>query len=757
MKISSYLSAEANEILKNNPNVQKRVEADIARLSEEAMTEATAEYEKQLNIQKLAEEKEKPKVKPKIVEPHSEKSEASSSKNVPKETYPSIEDKPQMANVEKTRRLIPTIQIEETIAPPVVEAPIPKIEPKVDVPKEFHGKFSNFTPPIDVPKEFHGKFSNFTPQVDVPREFHGKSSPFTPPERITTIDTSIVQPSNNPLVNESPTSSASPSKRESVKKVHQEIHKQLSENSLKGFFDKGNLKSFDVESTGLDTKSKDFNKRDKIWQVGLAVDGKPGADLHVDPFFAFNKEGKSAPMRYSEKKATRLLRESAGQFSEKAFKEGNFNQFLSDYRNRKVETLGSALSKTFENVSPSDVIVLQNMNFENKIIKSSVDMGILDKSVYEEIASKMQTTSLTDSGETLHLFERPSEVQRKMRQADMIFSTQYLASGDDKVFNRYLNLVNSSMVSYEEAILNNSRTGAVAVELMDITKAFYANAADKGLLSKESATLGLSIDFLSQALYGEAEKHTAHADAELTNRLFKDLWAMTEELSSGKELSNTTLESIQKIKDAQPNEVNKKFVSTVRSVLEDFNKEGSTKLSNNLSWYSPEVSLKENGEYISLDKVAVAKKKRTNQLSEALENVLSRYSQYSEDINGFNRQNYVKDLLKDSTNSYKDLFERVDADYFKEIGISSETFKGDIVVPASNRPSRFNIGDDSWLERNKKKLGIGAAAALLYMWNQDRPNPVEKDYSNVSQNFYDEQYLGSAFVDFDERNKHFMM
>ena len=40
---------------------------------------------------------------------------------------------------------------------------------------------------------------------------------------------------------------------------------------------------------------------------------------------------------------------------------------------------------------------------------------------------------------------------------------------------------------------------------------------------------------------------------------------------------------------------------------------------------------------------------------------------------------------------------------------------------------------------------------------QSRPEPIEKNTDNVSENFYDEQYLGSAFVDFRERNKHYMM
>ena len=51
--------------------------------------------------------------------------------------------------------------------------------------------------------------------------------------------------------------------------------------------------------------------------------------------------------------------------------------------------------------------------------------------------------------------------------------------------------------------------------------------------------------------------------------------------------------------------------------------------------------------------------------------------------------------------------------------------------------------------------GIGAGLATMAF--TQRPHPQDERYSNVSEQFYDEQYLGTAFVDFKERNKHYMM
>ena len=60
-------------------------------------------------------------------------------------------------------------------------------------------------------------------------------------------------------------------------------------------------------------------------------------------------------------------------------------------------------------------------------------------------------------------------------------------------------------------------------------------------------------------------------------------------------------------------------------------------------------------------------------------------------------------------------------------------------------------------EKTRNKVLIGGALGLGAMAMTTRPAPVEQDTSNVSENFYDEQYLGTAFVDFKERNKHYMM
>ena len=563
-------------------------------------------------------------------------------------------------------------------------------------------------------------------------------------------------------------SSAKPNSQKPPKQVHKEIHREVQQNSLSQFFkDKERLKAFDIETTSLLNKGKNYQNRAKIWQIGLAVDSDTqeisGHQTHTNPFFSFDKNNKVSKVTKTTKDAEKSLRTSNGRFSERAFSQGNFTGFLKDYNTGKIESLDSALKSMFDKVNKSDVLVLQNMNFENKTLKSQVEMGILSRDTYNHIANKMNSVSLNKQGEVLHLFERPFEVQRKMRRADLIFNTEYMFSRDNSSFKEYRELLNSAMSSYAESINNPKREGAVAIELMDITKSFLANAAEKGYIEKETVGLGLNLDFLSQAMYGKMEEHTALADADLTNKVFKDLWSMNEELIHGTE-SEGTKAVLSNIKAAQPEEVNKRFISTVRSVLDDFLTTGETNLSNRMAWYNPEVALKEGNDIKVLPEVKTIHKESTKDIDQAMKDVLKRYSHFTENIDGFSREAYIDNLLNLGRNpnnglpSLNDMFKKADEDYFEGISSNSNILnENSSIINPTNKSSVIKEETKSWF-KGKKGLALGAiGGGLLYMAMQSKPEPIEKNTDNVSENFYDEQYLGSAFVDFRERNKHYMM
>ena len=612
-------------------------------------------------------------------------------------------------------------------------------------------------------------------EVDTPLDMVGKSSPFNP--SISTLKKQYPTEILNALSNTThqavdTTKVSGVNTKTSTISNHKKVHKEIEENSVKNFFGANRLKSFDTETTGLNTTHQQLSKRDRIWQVGLAIEGIGGVEEHTNPFFTSNNEGKlEQSVKMSRPYLESSLKHSNGRFSKKAFEDGNFNQFMSMYEKGELSSLETSLNNTLGNINLNDVVVLQNMNFENQMLKSSLDQGLISKEHYESIAKRMETVSVDLEGNTQTLFQRPHKVQKLMRQADMMYHTEYLNNLSEDSFQQYRSTVNNAIAEYTSSINNKNRVGAVAVELQDLSKAFLANAANRGLIDKQTATLGLNVDFLSRAILGTSEKHTALKDSEDTISLFKKMWEMNSDLNSGAELSENTLKVLNNIKEQQPEEINKRFISTVRSVINDFKEKNYTKIGDNLTWYNPEISLRQqvnDGSVIEkLDKISVSQKEKEYNLPKALDNVINRYNRYTDNIGGFDRKNYVNNIVNDFNNgvSFQGIHTKVDNDYFN---LKTEPTSSTESIINKEINNSMNNSDNFWSKKTelfgkemkmKTKATIlgGIGAGLATMAFTQRPHPQDERYNNVSEQFYDEQYLGTAFVDFKERNKHYMM
>lgn len=725
-KLINYIAEDNFSVNELGPNQQA---SDLKRIVNEVLGEHS----------KKAQKFYKPKVD-KIFNELDRAVESWINKKYPEETinnkFPNGFPKP-LGNSTATPPPIPRVSLPPSL--PSTLPPIPNNMP-VDTPLDMVGQFSEWTPN----RFSDGLTPHQTKDIIGVYEKHGGRVAQDTLRQVSHISEKTTHQDINTKV--------------STIANHTQTNKDIEKNSISNFFsNKIEIKSFDTETTGLDTDAKDFSKRAKIYELGLATSGIDGVEEHVNPFFVFNKDKKPIQEVLSKQSAETRLKLMNGGFSLKAHEKGNFNELLNKFP-LQLETLDSALEGMFENVKSKDVIVLQNMNFENKILKSSYDQGLISKEIYEGLGNRMNTVSLDKKGDLLHLFERPSGVQEKMREADMIFNTEYLFNRSDESFQKYRNLLNQSMEIYHSVINDPNRQGAVAVELMDVTKAFMANAADKGLLSKEASTLGLNMDFLMQAMSLGEESHTALQDAKDTITVYNKLSIANQELLNNN-ISNETTSLLTRITESQPKEVNKRFVSTVRSVLSDFNIKGNTKLSDRYSWYSPEVNLREgDNTNIKLDQVLTKRKQTTTNLNDALLNALDRYSIYNDDLDGFNRKEYVDNLLKNNT-SATSMYSQVDSDYFKGVGnLSNNNGMTPTDVPLINNKQSATISEEVGSKLTKKHMGLAAlGAGLAFMAFQGRPEPIEKNYDNVSQQFYDDQYLGTAFVDFRERNKHYMM
>lgn len=504
---------------------------------------------------------------------------------------------------------------------------------------------------------------------------------------------------------------------------------------LSQFFDR--LASFDTETTGLNAS------RDNIWQLGF-TNYSTNVESEVNPFLyldAKTNKWKSSKKTRNKKDYSTLLRNSNGEFSEATYQQGAFNNNIAAFGNRSIGNIDSGFVDTLGRLDTNDIIVMQNMKFESKFLLDKRMKGLISEDHYQKVLDQMQ---FLDSKDPLKLFNIPPKVQEALREAE--FKRYSSIEGRTSVsFNTkkdYAARMNNVIDAYSEAF-QKSNGKAIVVEQMDITKALYANAIAAGIMPESNATVGLSVDFLTNALYGRSEKHTALSDSIDTKELFKDTWQMIEELRGGT-ISDSTRDNLNKIVSNQSNEVLNQFNKTITSVLDDFQTRGETSTGfHRKASYIYDTVTNESTHVQGID--VGGSNKYTSSLEDALNTVNRRYGGSPEQLEG--RQSYIEDLknMHESGSSFQDIYkyhqgETKDPQQFARTLQSAES-EGSSLFPKNS---------------NFKKYAIGAGVATLgYMWLKGDSKPKDEN-KYVAEEFYDEMHMGTVFFDFDNRNKHYM-
>lgn len=515
------------------------------------------------------------------------------------------------------------------------------------------------------------------------------------------------------------------------------------QSNLDSYFNK--LVSFDTETTGLNIKT------DNIWQVGFSSSKKGlGFEENTNPFFVSKDGVKVSDSSIDIKEFRERLRTSAGQFSEKAYDSGNFKQLISKYKRKKLLNLDKAVDKTIgKHLDTGDILVMQNHNFENKLLKQAKESGQIVDRTYLKIADKMENLDL--STRTTGLFQTPKEVSEGMRMSRTLFNQTLQGERlpNKASVKSYADSLNTVMDSYAKAIKDPSRTGTVVVEQMDVTRAMLANAASQGYIDSRHINIGMSIDFLKRSFDLGEEAHTALADSRDTVDIFKRTWKITEELRSGN-VSDSTKEYLGRLNTMQYSEVDSQFLKTIDSVVNDFNTRGYTNNSNN-SLYLAESTIfnKTTKTFTKLPGIQSNQTKITS-LELALDNIKKRYAHYE---NSSWRTEHIEKLKNTSQV----------AGTKGVIDLNTIVEKAKPVVPVD---ALVHVSTPWWKEADTlfgkdmtkgKKYGILAGIASLgYIALKGSPNtPPDNDYY-ASEQFYDDEYLGTAFINFNDRNKHYM-
>ncbi|RLA65123.1 MAG: hypothetical protein DRQ78_05510, partial [Epsilonproteobacteria bacterium] len=336
-----------------------------------------------------------------------------------------------------------------------------------------------------------------------------------------------------------------------LKKIHTSTgsKKVGSSGSLSGSLfgsSKDSLVSLDIETSGLDRK-KDF-----IWSVGTAT--ASGEKEH----FVKRLAGKRGDPK---KKTLKNLYENdifgiAGYHDayKKALDEG------------KALTPKQSLTSMFKELDGKSMLLIQNINFENKMIAE-----VLNRSPDSKVNKYAKQFGYVSQDHKGKLLFSPPEVtmarHEAMRAQTLLGKTTDPKARASKV-KEINNIYQGLLSSYNKAI--DAKKGTVTVELMDISNAMYSMAAERNKIDSAHIGVGLKVDFLKQALFkgSGAEKHTAAADAADQVRIFNKLGEMMHQLSTNS-VSESNMNVLARIRAAQPFESSAQFMSGIRNTLEE--------------------------------------------------------------------------------------------------------------------------------------------------------------------------------------------
>ena len=497
------------------------------------------------------------------------------------------------------------------------------------------------------------------------------------------------------------------------------------------------LASFDTETTGLNVS------KSNIWQLGF-TSSSTSIESEVNPFLLFDakKNTWKSSRKFNNAAAyTQALRTSNGEFSEMSYNSGAFKNNIKQFSKKALNNIDKGFKNTIGQISGNDILVMQNHKFENRLLLDKRIKGLISEDAYTNVQDTFKYLSTTDNG----LFNTPPKVQQVLREAE--FKRYTTLESNPNIKKRHISSYTEKMNEVVDAYkfeMDNNAGKAIVVEQMDITKALYANAISSGYMKPQHSNIGLSIDFLTQTLYGYKEKYTALSDSKDTLKVFKDTWNMIDELRTGN-VSDDTKTKLKNISTAQTKEVLTQFNKTVSSVLNDFATRGST--SSGFHRASSELIDMTSGIVSNIQDISVGNERYTSDFNKAMDTVVSRYS-YGDKSREMSA--YVESLKTMHSNNIG--FDSINASHITSVNLGADQFNK-IKIPKNG----VKLDNMPSTEKMPKALKIGAAIALGlgYMAMKDSPDTPQTN-SYVSQEFYDDQHLGTVFLESEDRNKHYI-
>ena len=313
------------------------------------------------------------------------------------------------------------------------------------------------------------------------------------------------------------------------------------------------LVSVDIETTGRDSLS------DKIWSMGFARRNS-GRELFI------NSLGSNDPQAYLD-----FMMRSSADFTQAQLDRGSLTPFFDSLKSNQAMLPGMAAQELTRELSQQKAVLIQNHNFENSFLGQMLQNEGIQKPYMRYFT---RTEGFSDDGKFLYT---PPAATSGRANAQYNFD-KYLETKNPVDRRAAEHAFMQVAEVYEKEIASPTRTGSFVIDLMDITKATYAQASQLGLIDPEYMTTGTSVDFLSRNLmqFGE-EQHTALDDAQRQVKIFDRLNDLRYKMKTGT-MGMDDYQVMARIAKAQPEEAQNSFFKAVKNTLEEIDTEGRTRV-----------------------------------------------------------------------------------------------------------------------------------------------------------------------------------
>lgn len=527
-------------------------------------------------------------------------------------------------------------------------------------------------------------------------------------------------------------------------------------NKISSLFNHAHV-SIDIETSGRDAT------KDKIWNVGLKwSNGKKKNLFLVDDADYVPGYTKDASILERRQKVVDRLKAQleSNDFGKKQAKLGNFDALYDAiHRGRAISSAGGAryisniIGALGEPNNPKFTLI-QNARFEDSFLtKLFQDHGVFDK-------AKNGMEFRTDYTDKFAGFlYSPPEITTLKAKAGHAFEKYLAGSGSfDEVAKHHQGIIDS----YIHHVATSKK--GISVDLMDLTKSLYVNAAQKGLLRKQDVYVGTNVEFLSQLFWDKSESHTGLEDAEIQERIAKEKIAGMHDRLNANALTDEDRNIFLKASEMQKRAHRLQLIQGLKTGLEESQTEAGYKLTGQRDFKSMQP-VKDSDNIrrpmmVYRQQDAHYTKNTAATIDDVIQSSARRLEVHPDE---------VKSIL-DEIGKHKETSDKISALY--EMG---DNYWGKPAIPHKPMPGAAEVPKEptGWYKSlsgaQKVAVGIGLAGIMYVGASDDNAskNKIKqiKERKEYQERRYDldsnmriygklENYHGSGFADWDSRTKH---